>query len=206
MPVVNMDSSGTPYPCIPLIRSDDKQGCKLAIDHLIKLGHTRITHLTLSEDKRYLLLRKEGFIEAMQAHEIPVDYDTHVCQSHDMLVAGHYDPRVFEILLDDPENRPTAVFCVSDNVAMLLLQEMYSRGLRAPDDISVIGYGNLSMAAHSSPGLTTIYQPYAEIGTACLRQIMQYRDSMSVPSADIIEKILPVSLVVRNSTGAPREH
>ena len=124
-------------------------------------------------------------------------------QSQDQLLAHDYDASIFERLLDDPSNRPTAVFCVSDYVAMLLLQEMHKRGMRAPDDMSVVGYGDLFMASYASPALTTVHQPYKEIGSLSLKLLMSFKDGAK-PSADIVEEILPVSLTVRDSTG-PRD-
>ena len=86
---------------------------------------------------------------------------------------------------------------------MLLLQEMHKRGMRAPDDMSVVGYGDLFMASYASPALTTVHQPYKEIGSLSLKLLMSFKDGAK-PSADIVEEILPVSLTVRDSTG-PRD-
>jgi len=99
-------------------------------------------------------------------------------------------------LLDLPEP-PTAVFAASDGMAVGALRAIRDRGLRVPDDIAIIGYDDLPLAAYTSPPLTSVHQPVSDMAANAVRVLIeQIRGEPAVTSVR-----LPVHLVVRDSCG-----
>src|SRR5690606_36351258 len=107
-------------------------------------------------------------------------------------------------LLDRPD-RPTAVLACSDNMALSALEAARQLGIRVPDELSVIGYDDAPEARWTSPQLTTIRQPVAEMGAAALRMLLRVRGGADVHVGDGLtpREELATHLVVRSST-APR--
>ena len=105
-------------------------------------------------------------------------------------------------MLSDRNSRPTAVFCGTDPIAMVVLRIARRLGLRVPGDLSVVGFANMSMAELSDPPLTTIEEPFAEMGRVTVRRLIKdigLENKKSLQKQ--IEETLPVRLIVRESTG-----
>lgn len=71
------------------------------------------------------------------------------------------------------ENRPTAVFCFNDTMALGLMSRLQQKGIRIPDDISVIGYDNIELAEYFSPPLTTVHQPKRRVGKTAFEILLE---------------------------------
>jgi DNA-binding LacI/PurR family transcriptional regulator len=99
-------------------------------------------------------------------------------------------------LFDRPDP-PTALLCMSDTVAMMAIELLRARGFAVPADVSVIGFDGVPEAAGSTPPLTTVAQPIAELGRRAVATILKY-------DGKIHRETLPVELVVRASTAPPR--
>ena len=99
-------------------------------------------------------------------------------------------------LLELPQP-PTAVFAASDNMAVGALRALHDRGLRVPDDVAVIGYDDLPLAAFTSPPLTSVHQPISDMGAHAVRVLIEQIRGQS-PATSVR---LPARLVVRDSCG-----
>lgn len=100
--------------------------------------------------------------------------------------------RLFD--LDDP---PTAVFAASDQMALGVYEALRQRGLRVPDDVSVVGFDDLPQARWSSPPLTTVRQPLDDMGRLAVRTLRRLMDSEEIESPRVE---LATELIVRDST------
>ena len=201
VPVVSVDRD--PSPNSPSVNVDDRGGARAAAQHVVDLGHTRIGLLTL--DKTFEVdgvpkantparERMLGWTDVLDAAGI-----------EPLVRAPHYrswlsveeDARD---LLDRPD-RPTAILCFSDLIAVQTIQVAQSLGLRVPEDLSVVGFDDSRRATESRPQLTTVHQEVAAKGQEAVRALMAVMGDNPPQTAERI--LLPTSLVVRDSTAAP---
>jgi LacI family repressor for deo operon, udp, cdd, tsx, nupC, and nupG len=180
---------------LPTVRIDDRLVAELAVAHLAGLGHRHIAHIAGSSDSQVAGERIAGFRAAMLKH---------VGQPDALVVRGGYSHdagrEAMECLLDSGE-RPTAVFCVNDAAALGAIQGCRRRGLRIPEDISIVGVDDIELAAASDPPLTTVHQNRYEIGASAMRMLIGLLQRRQLADTDVV---VPVELVVRQSTAPPR--
>lgn len=177
------------------IESDDLAGSELAIDHLWNLGHRRIAHLGASISK----VRMDGFLAAMKRRQakIPASF----------VVDTDWNPAKAAIAIDHllslgKKLRPTAIFCANDTLAALAIREARHRGLQVPEDLSVIGFSGSSLCVSLDPPLTSVSQPFREMGRHCGRYLTQtLARSKSLPRK-ISRELIPVTLLHGQSTAA----
>jgi LacI family transcriptional regulator len=139
-------------------------GAVTATEHLLSLGHRRIGHaggpasVECSEARLSgyaSALRREGLpLEESLVSHVPFDYEAGLRAGRDLLD------------LADP---PTAVFAASDEIALGVIEEARRRGIRVPQDLSVVGFDNTFLAARAAPPLTTVAQPLIEMGQLAVR-------------------------------------
>ncbi|MGJ6979953.1 LacI family DNA-binding transcriptional regulator [Aestuariimicrobium soli] len=193
-PLVAVDPHDPSGP-MPNVHADDLGGARLAVEHLVAMGHRSIAHLGGRADLASAQFRERGYREGMAAAGLPVD--------EAWVAAGDYTARgataaTHALLGLSP--RPTAIFAANDVTALRVLAVATELGLSVPDDLSVVGFDNVPEAAMSVPGLTTVEQPMQEIGRRAFEELLaQLR---SEPSATHSVKV-PTRLVVRGTT-APR--
>ena len=191
-------------PGIARVIGDNRDGMRQAVAHLAQSGHTRIGHLAGPWGNLEADERQAGFREAMQGTFGP-DYP-------DVVVRGDTwgGPMVFHEGRDrvDAQARPladavlaadvTAVVCANDLLALTVWQVAEERGLRVPQDISIIGMDNSVRAAYR--GLTTIATPFEAVGRAAVEAVLSIQEG---GSADAASRVLPVALVPGESVAAP---
>ncbi len=187
--LVNRRSDEGPY---ATVRSDDVAGSRQAVDHLVALGHRRIAHLAGNADFSTAYDRHEGYLEGMAAHGLSVDTA--------WVQLGGFTSEEGARAADDlfalpPERRPTAVVAVNDLTAVGLLERAYELGVRAPEELSIVGFDDVLLARYCRPALTTVVVAAEEIGRRAVRRLLD-RDLDG-------ETVLPVSLEVRASTAPP---
>ncbi len=156
---------------IPFVGINEISAAYEAVKHLIEKGHKDIG-LIYGDCTALGILRVEGYKNALKDYDIPVR--TELMVQCPCSVAQGYQAMEQILKLD---RRPTAVFCVSDEMAIGALDCILDKGLKVPDDISLIGFDDIELGQVVRPKLTTIHQPIKEIGKEAARLII-----------DIIEK------------------
>jgi DNA-binding LacI/PurR family transcriptional regulator len=195
IPLIVVDPPTEPGSGIRSVGTTNWQGGLTATRHLAELGHRRIGAIGGPERFWSANARLDGYRAALMRSGLPVD--------EDLVVRGEFavpDGReLARQLLDRPEP-PTAIVAGNDNQAFGVLQALGERGLRAPDDVSLVGFDD-AVAAWATPPLTTIRQPLAAMSAAGFRMLRMDADGAAAQPEHIE---LATSLAVRESTAPPR--
>lgn len=176
---------------IPYVSIDSISAAYLAVKHLINIGHEKIALINSDKNFLYARHREKGFLKALKEHKIPVNPD-YITYSGDL--GFNYGQRAMRRILQ-LEDRPTAVFAVSDVLAIGALKEIKLKGLEVPRDIAVVGFDKIDFSNMTNPTLTTISQPMYEMGEIAARMLMDKIKGNQVESV-----ILDHELVIREST------
>ncbi|WP_086747805.1 MULTISPECIES: LacI family DNA-binding transcriptional regulator [Streptomyces] len=180
----------------PVVTSDFTAGARLATEHLLGLGHPTVWHIAgptgwTSADRRAASWRETLTRAGARVHE-PLVGDWSADSGYELgrRLAGR---------------DVTAVFVSNDQMALGLLRALHEAGRRVPDDVSVVGYDDIPEAAHLLPPLTTIRTDFSAIGTTALRLLLRQLDDPE-STGDSLEQdpVVPVDLIVRDSTGAAK--
>lgn len=157
MPRVVLDSAPMKHACA--IGDDSVTGGRLAAEHLLAHGHHRVACLTGPVNHPRSLDRLSGFQTALsaQGHALPPD----LIATEDLTARGGYEAMKSLLQRGEP---PSALFAFNDLMAMGAYRAIFERGLSIPDDVSVVGYDDLEIAAYMTPPLTTIRQPGFGLG------------------------------------------
>jgi DNA-binding LacI/PurR family transcriptional regulator len=175
------------------VADDDAAGALLVVQHCVSLGHRRIAHIDGGEGAG-AIERRRGYEEAMRSLKLPAEI---VVGRGAYTEAGGYQG-ARELLERRP--RPTAIFAANDLAAIGALNAIEESGLRVPQDISLIGYDNTSLAAMRHLALTTVHQPRHDIGQMAMDLLIErIRGVRSKPR----RVVLAPSLVVRSTTAPP---
>lgn len=185
----------------PSVRVDNIAAAADGTDYLIRLGHRRIGFIAGKRDSLLTHDREEGYRNAMRGGKLSVA-DGWVVEGEQTIDGAR---RATRKLLAHPQ-RPTAIFCANDEMAMGAVHEIKNAGLRVPDDISVIGFDDIRYAEIMDPPLTTIAQPAQEIGQRAMLRLCQAIDGDDADTRpDQAPETLPHRLIVRESTAKPPE-
>ena len=176
----------------PSVDVDNRAGARGAVEHLIKMGHTRIACIT-NAPLAYTAAseRLQGYRDALLQAGLVID-DGLIIEGAFDAASGH---RAMLRLLDGP--CPTAVFVASDTVAFGALRALRDAGIRVPDDVSVVGFDDIPLAEHFAPPLTTVRLPAHALGAAVGQALIDRVGGRPVAS----RTLLPTQLIVRDSTG-----
>ncbi|MHA6526037.1 LacI family DNA-binding transcriptional regulator [Tessaracoccus sp. G1721] len=178
------------------IGSTNFAGGMQATQHLLDLGHRRIAYAGGPPNSAPSRERLQGYRNALEAAGVPLD-GALVVQLGFTHEAGA--EMAEELLgLDEP---PTAIFAGCDASALAVLEVARRRGLRVPEDLSVVGFDDTYAAVSAAPPLTTVHQPIADIGRVALRTLLQLTKGEQ-PDSHHIQ--LATQLVVRESTAFPK--
>jgi LacI family transcriptional regulator len=177
---------------IPAVSAANSSGANQAIKHLLGLGHRRIAAITgptgwLATDER-----RGGYHAALASAGIMPDPALEVAS--DFQVEGGIEAA--GRLLDAAE-RPTAIFAFNDNLAIGAMHAARARGLRLPEDLSIVGFDDLEWAQHVTPALTTVRQPLAEMGRMAVSLLTRLLDNQSFEALHVE---LATRFIVRGST------
>jgi len=194
-PFVLVDHQGTGRDC-PAVGATNWRGAYDATEFLLQLGHTRIGIITGSMDLGCSQDRLAGYRAALQDHQLPalpeLEYEGAFLQPD-----GYAGGSAF-LDLSDP---PSAIFASNDVMAMGVMDAVRNRGLRIPDDISVVGFDNIPQSAVVYPPLTTVQQPLEDMGRAATQMLLRI---LKRPEENAGRVELPTRLVTRGSTSAPK--
>ncbi|MBS0388954.1 MAG: LacI family DNA-binding transcriptional regulator [Proteobacteria bacterium] len=170
---------------------DDRYGALVAMRHLLDLGHRRIAFVAGFENHPDANERLAGYRSALESAGIP--YDPKLVVAGDFHEEGGMQA-VYQLM--DANIPFTAMFCINDETAYGACLALFRKGMRVPDDISVIGFDDLRSSTYRVPPLTSVRQSVQQVGECAAEAILQMvagrRPQVSVP---------PIELVVRESTG-----
>ncbi|MGC8627774.1 MAG: LacI family DNA-binding transcriptional regulator [Acidimicrobiales bacterium] len=192
---VVVDPRGQPDPDVPTVGSTNWAGGLSATRHLVELGHRRIGVIGGRPDLLCSRARMDGYRSAMEAADLHIDPE--LVRWGDFHVDGGF--KQASALLDLP-NPPTAMFCGSDLQALGALEAARLHHLRVPTDLSLVGFDDLPLSRWTSPPLTTVRQPLAEMAATAVRLLLAQSQDEQQPSPSVE---LATSLVVRESTAPP---
>lgn len=167
------------------------QGVYQAIEYLIYNNHTRIGFITGWKDMQCARDRLAGYQEALKTHHLPFDPD--------LVVEGTFaqiDGVMGANKLLDLPDPPTAIFASNDMMAIGVMDAVRMRGLRIPDDISVIGFDDVPQARFSRPALTTVRQPLEQMGKVATQMLLEMIKNPDYRGRRIE---LPTELKIRDS-------
>jgi len=168
VPVVLLDRVSPTRNCCSVV-TNDVYGGHLAGKHLVEQGHERIAYVGDPSGFRQMHDRYEGFLEAVgpdRSEVIPASYWR--------LEMGRAAGK--ELAERPPADRPTAVFCANDLLAIGMLQELTRHRIRVPEDIAIVGYDDLVWAGAAAVPLTSVRQPREQLGRAAARLILAELD------------------------------
>jgi len=197
-------SSDEPSAGAKSVRVDDYAGARVAVSHLIELGHHRIAHisvrrnlstqrqassaeqLTLESQQRYA-----GYQQALADHGLAFDPGLVMVVEDSEKGGAEGAGRLLEL-----EPRPTAVFCFADRVAFGAISVFNQVGIRIPHNLSIVGFDDLPMAVWMSPPLTTVHQPLRDMGRTAMEMVLAMLAGKQCPD----KVVLPCELMIRGST------
>ena len=169
---------------------DDYAGGKKAAEYLVKMGHRKIVMLHPKEPTINVNNRLKGFTDGLHDAGIDFDPDRDIVSAK-LTKAGGYE-QTDAVLA----KHPTVVFSANDEMAIGLMRGLHERGLKVPDDISVMGYDNIDFDEYVTPKLTTIEQPMHQIGEEATNMLIK---RVQNPDMELQTVHLPVKLVTRDS-------
>lgn len=179
-------------PAVSWVAPDERLIATDAMEHLLAHGHRRIGFATTTDVSTAAAGREAGYRESIRAAAIPVD-ETLIVRSPSTAAGGRASAHELLTTAD----RPTAVFCFNDEIAMGVYQAAHALGLRIPDDLSVVGVDDLTLiSAALQPGLTTVALPHRELGRWSARKIF---DLIEEPASPAEQVLLRCELVQRGS-------
>ncbi|MGQ9494491.1 MAG: substrate-binding domain-containing protein [Anaerolineae bacterium] len=198
LPIVSV---GIALPGIPSVVLDDYQGMRSALAHLIEVhGFHRVAFIRGTQGHPGAEARYRAYMDMIQEYGFDFDPDL-VSPCHDWSIQG--GERAINVLLDERNMRFDALLCSSDRQAFGAMIALQARGIRVPDDIAVVGFGDYQIAQAASPPLTTVRLPTHERGRRATEMLLDIFAGKSVPEC----VRLPTTLIVRQSCGClkPRD-
>jgi len=196
LPIVLVSPSLTPS-SVDMVEISNREGAVAAVNHLIEHGHRRIAFIGGSPNSRPSKVREAGYIQALKDSGLQVRSE-YISSSGWKRTDGC--TAMERLLACDP--RPTAVFAASDLLALGAYDVIAKAGLRIPEDISIIGFDNIDMAAEARPALSTVHVRKLEMGQVAARLILeQLTGQRDYP----LRVVVPTVLVPRDSVGVVSE-
>ena len=182
------------FPNLSSVTSDDRQAAYAAIEALAEMGHRRIGVIGGSRNSSDIThLRLQGCLDAFKAHNIPFDLE------HDYAAVRYTYAEGYWAALDllDRDRRFSAMFAMSDTMAIGAIRALQDRGKRVPEDVSVIGFDGLVIGEYTVPRLATVCQDVDALAICAIRMLLDLIAHPGTPRHEMI----PCSLALRSSTG-----
>ncbi len=167
---------------------DNREGMYLAISHLKELGHTQIGYLSGDLGAHVMQVRMRSFFEAMKRYNLPTNRDSAFAEFH---ITKNVDTHL-PVLLN---SGVSAIICSHDLLAYAVIQKCKQLGKRIPQDISIVGFDDLPICAHTSPPITTLRQDRIQLGKTAFNALAGLLDNVHLSVVS-----LHTELIVRSST------
>jgi LacI family transcriptional regulator len=173
---------------------DNVGGARMAVEHLIRLGHQRIATITGRLDMTAGQDRLEGYRQTLKAHRIPVE--------EDLIVEGDFTENSGMVAMQRllPAS-PSAVFVASVMMAIDALKVLRQAGWQVPQDVALVSFDDAPIASAIEPALTTVRQPIERMGSMAVEVLLSVLEGLS-QEAPAHRIILPAELVIRDSCGS----
>jgi len=189
VPTVLLDNYIEHNAHVGYVGTDNYEGIDSAVSHLYHLGHTKIAFLNGSKNSMVSTQRHQSFVDSMTKHGIVVD--------DNLIEYGYYVPDCAKYHVPGfLKNGATAIMCASDLIATGVIVELQKKGLKVPEDISVVGFDDLPIAAQLSPTLTTIRQDRTDLGKSAFLLL----DGL-IHNVTISKLLLRAKFIQRDSSG-----
>jgi len=176
----------------PVIEIDNYSACRALANHLTSYGHTKFGVIAGQKESQIYRDRLGGIKSVLLEQDIIID-DSLVVGGSYSFISGEEGAR--ELL--NHAQKPTAIFCFNDDIAIGAIHEIKKHGLRVPEDISVVGFDNINVSAYIDPPLTTIDQPVYEMGRKAVDVILKLIKNQPLQKD---REIVQFNMVERNST------
>jgi len=176
----------------PFVVIDDKEGARIATEHLVKLGHQRIAFIGGSPDLKNTQDRLTGYREILKEHGLPENPDWVLLNGSSQDAGKKAAQEVFKA-----SPRPTAILAENDIVAMGVMEAADRAGIQIPEDLSLVGFDDISYSALPRIQLTTVAQPAVEMGQMAAEWLIAAVEKRPHPE---LRRVLPPRLVIRAST------
>ncbi len=193
-PYVLVDHQGLGFD-VPSVGATNWQGGYDGTRYLIELGHRRIGFITGDMTLGCARDRQVGYEQALREANLPIDPE--LIREGDFLQTRGFTSASEMLELEQP---PTAIFASNDISAFGAMEAIRNRGLRIPEDISVMGFDDIPQTEQVHPALTTVRQPLAEMGRTAAQLLFTYIDK---PDAGVKRIELPTTLSIRESCQSP---
>lgn len=196
IPFVVINDTATD-PAISSVDIDNHQAGRIMAEHLIALGHQRIAFFVSHPNQHWVSPRLNGSLDAMRDAHIPLDRAVIWTEGEQAENTRDLTDRLLALPLSE---RPTAIVCSNDAMALGVLQQLELRGVAVPNEISVAGFDDIAEAERQRPPLTTVRQPLHTIAQLAITMLLeQIHDTSSRGE----KRQLPGELIVRASTARP---
>lgn len=178
------------------VKVDDELGGFLAAEHLIQLGHKRIAGFFKMDDLQGVN-RLKGFIRAHREYQVPLVPDAVIHYTTEQKNTKPYEQAI--AMLSQKAERPTGLVCYNDELAVQMLEAARQTGMSVPQDVSIVGFDDSSLATATEVKLTTLTHPKTDLGTQAAELLIDRieRKSLRDPMTSLIHK---PELIVREST------
>ncbi len=191
IPLVVVDRK-VEYEEIVQVYLDNTKGAQVATKHLLELGHRKIGFVMGPDLVPNSYTRRNGYIKAIE--EYGIDYNSELVFHGDFVVeTGISALNYYESLIE----KPTAIFCSNDLIAVGILTRAHELGIRIPEDYSLVGFDNTYLSSMVNPPLTTISYPFVEMGA---KAIVLLLDSLPSELKVQMNENLEHKLIIREST------
>lgn len=178
---------------IPIVSIDNISSARKVTEHLIKLGHTRIAHITGPTNVILSRDRFKGYKQALETNDL--SYEDVLVQEGDFTYESGFNQMSKLLALN---NRPSAVFAANDEMAIGAIKAVKLQGLKVPEDIAIVGFDNIKVSSIFEPALTTISQPKFEMGNVAMELLLKILDGQEVKRKQFV---LADELIIRESCG-----
>lgn len=204
--IENLKKEGTPIVSllpfssdIDCVAGDNFQGAMTAVQHLVKLGHSKIAYIGAASTS---FEREMGYRNALLMNKYQIDESLIITTDEMVRNFSQYGYESAKRIIKE-KRKYTAVFCANDLMAIGAIKAFSEFGLKIPEHVAVVGVDNISMAGLYQPSLTTIEQPIKEMGKAAVELLLQLKNNNSQSTGKKIT--FPMKLIVRESCGAKIE-
>ena len=187
-PTVLYDNYITGNPSTAYVGIDNDEGMELAVSHLVRQGHRKIAYLSNSLGSQIIQIRYSAFFRSMRKHGLKASYDHAGCSCFLSECMEKHLPNFLK-------SGMTAIICSQDTIASAALVQCQQLGYRVPEEVSIVGFDDLPIAAYTSPPLTTIRQDRTELGKSGFFALSSLLNHVSISTF-----LLHAQLIERKST------